>query len=345
MLRHFIVSLLSLSVAIGALHIQSFAETIVDLREIEGAHSSLLHRTGCPAVAPQSTDGVEVSRGGRAPERTVGIGVGAPACAPTVPSAPSDSDTSTSPEITSGTLEPFDTANEISLGPGECQWRIVNPPPPANDAGWQGNDPATGSVISRACNGSETTRFMAGPNPVLPPPPPDPAVLAQQAYSELTIPIPTIGAGPDRTKLAVNLWTWLWIDDPGAQTVTVAAGGVSVTATATLSSVTWSLGEPGNTGGGYSPGPALNVTCQGTGTPPPADYDWKAEPPCGHMFHWRSLRERTGGTGTWPITATTTWTVTWASNTGVTGGTTLNATTNDALDVAEYRIVLVGPGG
>ncbi|HEY5882283.1 MAG TPA: hypothetical protein VIU11_25460 [Nakamurella sp.] len=38
--------------------------------------------------------------------------------------------------------------------------------------------------------------------------------------------------------------------------------------------------------------------------------------------------------------------VTWQSNTGVTGSTTLSATGNDALDIGEYRIVLVqGPGG
>jgi hypothetical protein len=64
------------------------------------------------------------------------------------------------------------------------------------------------------------------------------------------------------------------------------------------------------------------------------------------MFHWRSLKERTGGTGTWPITAVSNWNVTWASNTGVTGATTLNATGNDQFDVEEYRIVLVqGSGG
>lgn len=187
---------------------------------------------------------------------------------------------------------------------------------------------------------------MPGNNPLAPPPPPDPAVLAQQAYSELTIPDPEIGAGPDRSKLSVNLWTWLWIDDPGPQAVTVAAGGVSVTATATLSSVTWSLGEPAGTGDGYAAGPPVTVTCQGTGSAPPPGYDWKAEPPCGHMYHWRSLKERTGGTGNWPVTATSNWTVTWQSNTGVTGGTTLSATGNDAFDVAEYRTVLVqGPGG
>jgi hypothetical protein len=64
------------------------------------------------------------------------------------------------------------------------------------------------------------------------------------------------------------------------------------------------------------------------------------------MFHWRSLKERTGGTGKWPIAATSNWNVTWASNTGVTGATTLNATGNDQFDVEEYRIVLVQqPGG
>ena len=170
--------------------------------------------------------------------------------------------------------------------------------------------------------------------------------LAQQAYRELTIPAPTIGAGPQRAALAVNLWTWLWIDDPGPLTVTVAAGGVSVTATATLTSTTWSLGEPAATDGGYAPGPPVTLTCQGAGTPPPANYDWKSVPPCGHMYHWRSLKERTDGTGTWPVTATSTWTVTWQSNTGVTGGTTLAATSSDAFDIGEYRTLLVqNPGG
>jgi len=144
----------------------------------------------------------------------------------------------------------------------------------------------------------------------------------------------------------VNLWTWLWIDNPGPLSATAAAGGVSVTATATLASTSWSLGEPAATGGPYAEGPPVTITCQGTGSAPPADYDWKAEPPCGHKYTWRSTKERTGGIGKWPITATSNWNVTWQSNTGVTGSTTLSATGNDALDIGEYRIVLVqGPGG
>ncbi len=133
---------------------------------------------------------------------------------------------------------------------------------------------------------------------------------------------------------------------PASCSVTVTAGGVSVTATATLASVTWTLGEPATHDDTYRQGSPATITCHGAGTAPPASYDWKAQPPCGYEFHWRSLKERTGGTGTWPITATTNWTVTWQSNTGVTGGTTLNATANDQFDIGEYRTVLVqGTGG
>jgi len=171
-------------------------------------------------------------------------------------------------------------------------------------------------------------------------------MLAQRAIRQLRVPPPQISAGPDRGKLAVNLWTWLWTEDPGPLTATAAAGGVSVTAIATLDSVTWSLGEPAATGGPYAAGPPVTITCQGTGTAPPANYDWKAEPPCGHKYTWRSTKERTGGTGKWPITATSNWNVTWQSNTGVAGSATLSATSNDVLDIGEYRTVLVqGPGG
>ena len=232
---------------------------------------------------------------------------------------------------------------------GECSWREVIDPTPST-AGLQGNDPNAGTLYVNYCNGGDEPLYRsvsnAAPGVPAPPPPPDPAALAREALGQLQIPKPSIGAGPDRSKLAVNLWTWLWVDDPGQLSVTVAAGTVSVTATATLTSVTWTLGEPAAQGDTYQRGTPATITCQGAGTPPPPTFDWKAEPPCGHQFHWRSLKERTGGTGTWPITATTNWTVTWQSNTGVTGGTTLNATTNDQFDIGEYRIVLVqGPGG
>lgn len=253
------------------------------------------------------------------------------------------------PEVTIVAAPPVD------FSPDPCPWTEVKDLG-ASSSWWEGNDPSAGHIeLNRCTSGNWSvlgggviyTRFVpnATPGVAAAPAPPDPAVLAREAIGRLVVPRPTIGAGPDRTKLAVNLWTWLWVDDPPPVSVTVALGGVSVTATATLTSTTWSLGEPASTGNGYQAGPPVTITCVGAGTAPPPGYDWKAKPPCGHMFHWRSLKERTGGAGTWPITATTTWAVAWQSNTGAAGADTLTATAGDQFDVAEYRIVLVGPGG
>ena len=241
-----------------------------------------------------------------------------------------------------------------------CEWYALDDP--ADSPRWGGNSPADGRLEALRCGdiandgsggGSALLdyRFVANASdfasdPAVAPAPPTPYELAQRALNQIVIPQPSIGVGPDRTKLAVNLWTWLWTTDPGAQTVTVSSGAISVVLTATLSSVAWSLGEPAATGGPYAAGPPVTITCQGTGSAPPANYDWKAEPPCGHKYTWRSTKERTGGTGKWPITATSNWNVTWQSNTGVSGTATLSGTGNDALDIGEYRIVLVqGPGG
>ena len=256
-------------------------------------------------------------------------------------------------------VDMLDIAIDAESANSSCEWYALDEPP--DSPLWGGNSPSSGHLSALRCgdiadDGSGgggallDYQFVANddgqPNALPPPPPPSPYELAQRAASQIVVPVPAIGAGPDRTKLAVNLWTWLWIDNPGPLTATAAAGGVSVTATATLESVTWSLGEPAATGGTYAPGPPVTITCQGTGTAPPPDYDWKAEPPCGHKYTWMSTTDRTGGTGKWPITATTNWTVTWQSNTGVSGATALTATGTDALEIGEYRVVLVqGAGG
>ncbi len=242
-----------------------------------------------------------------------------------------------------------------------CGWTDLAEPLPATDPAWAGKTAKDGVIKWKSCavllpgtpgapgnfeGRPVELQFFPNDAAAASPPPPDPAVLAQEAIGQLKIPSPRISVGPDRAKIAVNLWTWLWIDDPGALAATVAAGGVSVTATATLGSVTWSLGEPTTTGDTFAPGAPATVMCEGAGIAPTAADDWQSEPPCGYKYRWRSTKERTGGTGTWPITATSNWDVTWQSNTGVTGATTLAATANDAFDVGEFRTVLVQhPGG
>lgn len=241
-----------------------------------------------------------------------------------------------------------------AAGPGNCRDVPLPIQPVQESPYWDGHTVEEGVVVRQVCPGSANpppilvpyfvALAAADPAPTAPPPP-SPEVLAQQAIAELVIPVPTISIGPDRSKAAVNLWTWLWVDEAAPVSATAAAGGVSVTATATLTSTIWTLGEPAPTGGPYQVGPAVTITCDGVGSPPPANYDWKAEPPCGHNYSWVSTRERTG-TGAWPVTVTTNWAVIWQSNTGVTGADSLAGTADDALQVGEYRTVLVqGPGG
>lgn len=243
-----------------------------------------------------------------------------------------------------------------SRPPPVCSWLPVQPDESHAVPSFPGADLASGRIEKKVCGapaedetglGSAVVdwRFVAnvGGDRL---PPPDPAVLAQQAYEELRVPAPLVHVGPDRDEVFVQIPAWLWVDDPGILSATVSAGGVTVTAIASLTSTTWTLGEPGRNPAftGYKPGPAVTVTCQGAGVPPSPDVDWKVEPECGHTFRWRSLPERTGGTGKWPITATTTWNVTWQSNTGQSGATTLTASSQDAVEVGEYRILLVNGG-
>lgn len=224
--------------------------------------------------------------------------------------------------------------------PPECAWRVVTPKPAAGDPLWGGADPATNDIIFNDCNGGPTQYAVtpAAAGAAAPLPPPDPAVLAAQAITQLTIPMPAVNVAPDPERLAVNFWTYLWTNDPGPVSATVELRGVSVTATAVLSSVDWVMGEPVKGGG-----PAA-VTCTGAGSPPPANATFLVEsgppPACGYVYRLRSTAARTGGTERWPVTVTSTWEVTWTSNTGAAGSDELTSPSSLALvRVGEYRTV------
>ena len=130
--------------------------------------------------------------------------------------------------------------------------------------------------------------------------------------------------------------------DLGATSVSTSSGAPPTPSVAAVSTTSSTSTAPSSVVDSSTP---AALTCQGPGEPPPAGYDWRAEPPCGHKFAWRSLKERTGGSGKWPVTATTNWTVAWQSNTGASGADALTATTADQWDVGEYRTVLVQGSG
>ncbi|MCL9759302.1 hypothetical protein MXD95_008630 [Frankia sp. AiPa1] len=103
---------------------------------------------------------------------------------------------------------------------------------------------------------------------------------------------------------------------------TAAAGGVSVTALARPVQVVWSAGDGGT------------VTCNGPGTPFPAGGNpTSASPDCGYTYRHRSLDE---AGGTFAVTATVRWDVTW-SGVGQAGAfaglTTVSTAVSRVIDV------------
>lgn len=186
------------------------------------------------------------------------------------------------------------------------------------------------------------------PAPPPPPPPPDPQELAYQLFKDLEQKVPQqqISIGPMKwDEIIVKVPQWLSVNDPGQQTASLSFRGVTVTMTTQLTSVGWSMGEPtGNPDDGATT-PAT-VTCDGPGEPAPPiatlPTDAKTwDPPCGYTFQWRSIPERTNGTGTWPVQATVHWNAHWQANTGDQGDIPLQRTAETAVKTWEVRVQLV----
>jgi hypothetical protein len=167
------------------------------------------------------------------------------------------------------------------------------------------------------------------------------AASAQQAESvrraveELNLAAPRIALSA-RGQGFVGVPVWLWLADGRAlatpASATAAVGAASVTATARLVSVEWTLGPPG-----------ARVVCAGPGTP------WTGQqgpsPDCGYTYQLRSLPERTGGTGRWPITATVHWQVDWQGTSAgvpVAGQEALALPASTALTVGELQALVTG---
>jgi len=68
-------------------------------------------------------------------------------------------------------------------------------------------------------------------------------------------------------------------------------------------------------------------------------------PACGYSYQWRSLKARTGGLGSWVVSASATWVITWTSNVGQ-GGTITAPPANSVanLQVGEWQTIGVYAG-
>lgn len=107
--------------------------------------------------------------------------------------------------------------------------------------------------------------------------------------------------GPDSVGL-VGMPVWMWAADAGPSTTgptsaTAAAGGITVTATATLSDITWDMGD-GHT-----------VVCHDGGTPYDRSKGTTASPDCGYTYATSSYGQPQDE---FTVSATSHWTVSWA---------------------------------
>ncbi|WP_231851805.1 hypothetical protein [Modestobacter italicus] len=160
-------------------------------------------------------------------------------------------------------------------------------------------------------------------------PPVDPRALAKQAIASLVMRAPEIRLAPPpgSTSGLVGLPVWMWTERGeeflGPTRQSVSAGGVTVAAVGEVSRIVWDMGD------------GTMVTC-GAGTPYSPGAEGKS-PDCGHVYAQASSRHVPGG-GSWPITATSTWTVTWSGG-GLSGTETLELSSSSELFVGELHVL------
>jgi hypothetical protein len=157
-----------------------------------------------------------------------------------------------------------------------------------------------------------------------------PIVLAQMARRYLPLPPPGIQTSPAASSdQIVNVPTWLWVDPAtwGPRSATASVPNESATATAVPITVTWTMGD------------GSRVVCRGPGTPYTEGDPARPSPTCGHTYLRSSARQP--GLR-YPVTATTTWRITWTATGVVSASGTLAPllrTSTTTLRVAEAQTV------
>ncbi|MDT0275505.1 ATP/GTP-binding protein [Blastococcus goldschmidtiae] len=215
-----------------------------------------------------------------------------------------------------------------------CTYTVAEPQPAPTSMFWGGRSPDDGAMYVQVCprvDGSGlTTMLVFVANGTAPPAPPvDPRVLAEQAIASLVMRAPEIRMAPPpgSTSGLVGLPVWMWTERGeaflGPTRQSVSAGGVTVAAVGRVGRIVWDMGD------------GTTVVC-GAGTP----YSPGAEgpsPDCGHVYAEASSRHVPGG-GPWPVTATSTWTVTWSGG-GLSGSETLELSSSSELFVGELHVL------
>lgn len=216
-----------------------------------------------------------------------------------------------------------------------CYLGLMDPQPPPGSPLWNGHTPGEGGALYTAnCGvqdggsiGSTATSVVWRRGP--PTGSVDPAVLARRAIAAMQLQPPLIRTAPPQGSgsALVGLPVWMWTERAetvsGPITRSATEGPVSVEATGVVTAITWDMGD------------GTTVTC-GLGTPYRTGADGPS-PDCGHTYVRSSIRHVPDG-GPWPITATTTWTVTWSGG-GRSGSEIVQLSSSGELLVGELHVL------
>lgn len=277
---------------------------------------------------------------------TVGGGVDVAFAAPPVECAQRDAQTgiclvqATSPGQGAGGDNVNAGVGQPAVGepaPPSCTRTVADPQPWIGHPVWAGHRPEDGMIWVFTCpdpaglgSGLWTGLIFLSHGAGAPGVPTvDPRLLAQQAIASMDLKAPDIGMAPPPASRSglVGLPVWMWVERTAETTgpvqASASAGGVTVTAEARVSQVLWNMGD------------GDIVTC-GLGTPYVEGTEG-ASPDCGHVYAQASSRHMPGG-GSWPITATSTWTVTWSGG-GLSGTETLELSAWAELFVGELHVL------
>ena len=207
-------------------------------------------------------------------------------------------------------------------GPGATPtspWVCTDTPLTLNDESQPPGGPLPGGWFSITCvnlaTGSmeTTTEWITQAAGKQAAPGVDPRLLAVQAERSLRLPDPQLQFSPDGPAV-VNLPTWLWVAASiwHPESVNASAGGVTATAVATPVSVTWTMGD-GST-----------VVCNGPGLPyVPTEAPDTQTTTCEHTYLESSVNQPSpdgdSNDGSFTVTATVNWSVSWSA-VGAPGG-------------------------
>jgi enoyl reductase len=164
-----------------------------------------------------------------------------------------------------------------------------------------------------------------------------PQVLAESAYDRIRIPDKVVSLSPDAQHTqTVNLSTWAWLDSTSIPPVSVTArlNSLNIWATTTARPVGLHLNAGTPDADLY---PSSGDCAKNTDGSIGAKYrtgDGNTPPPCGLVYR------RSSGGGTFPLTATITWQVSWVGS-GSTGGNLTDGVFDTTQDVTVQEIQTV----